>query len=78
MIHCRAELPILRARLAERRRAGLDTSEADDRVLDWQLQRYEPMESREGAEVIEIDTARPDLVAFAKAQIARLLPGLAD
>ena len=71
MIQCKAALPILRARLAERRRAGQDASEADDRVLDWQLQRLEPVEPDEGIEVIEIDTTRPDLVAFAKLEIGR-------
>ncbi len=72
MIHCGAELPILRARLAERLRGGSDASEADDSILDWQLQRYEPMDSREGAELIEINTARAGLVAFAMTQIGRV------
>jgi predicted kinase len=71
MIHCQAELPILRARLAERGRIGRDVSEADERVLDWQLQRFEPGEPDEGMEIIEVDTTRPDAVACAEAQIRK-------
>ena len=69
MIHCQAELPVLRARLAERQRAGQDLSEADSSVLDWQLQRREPVADNEGIEVIELDTTRPALAAVAEAAV---------
>ena len=73
MIHCRAELPVLRVRLADRQRSGVDASEAEASVLDWQLQRVEPIEADEGIEVIEIDTSRPELIAFAEAEIGKSL-----
>lgn len=71
MIHCRAEPQVLRARLAERLRRGTDASEADARVLDWQLQRLEPIAADEGIEVLEIDTDRADPAGFAETQIRR-------
>lgn len=72
MIYCCAESAVLRARLAERQRAGNDASEADARVLEWQLQRLEPIEADEGIEVLQIDTDRTDPAAFAAAQIRRM------
>ena len=73
MIHCHAELPILRARLAERQRAHLDASEADARVLEWQLQRLEPVAADEGIQVIDLDTACGDAVERAETAIRNRL-----
>jgi predicted kinase len=74
IIHCRAEFPILKARLAERARARQDASEADARVLDWQMQRREPIAADEGMQVIEVDTSRPDLQLFSEAAIRESFP----
>ena len=69
MIHCRADLATLRARLADRHRAGTDASEADEAVLDWQLRRLEPIAVDEGIRVIELDTDHKDPVASAELAI---------
>jgi aminoglycoside phosphotransferase family enzyme len=63
---------VLRERLAARRRAGGDPSEADEAVLDWQLSSQEPPAGAELTHLISVDTsASPDLADLA----ARLVAG---
>jgi len=62
VIHCRADLSLMRARIVQRERLAADASEADERVLELQLQRWEPLGAEERFEIIEADTAREDLI----------------
>jgi uncharacterized protein len=57
VIACQAPLELLRQRIAQRARQASDASEADTAVLDWQMQRAEPLRSDEGLPVLEVDTA---------------------
>ncbi|GAA4001406.1 AAA family ATPase [Comamonas faecalis] len=59
IVHCRADLNVLRARVAQRRAQGRDASEADLQVLEQQLRRAEPLTPDERALAITVDTAQP-------------------
>ena len=66
LINCHAALEVLRARIRARRAAGGDASEADERVLEWQIRHHEALDADESARAICADTANPsvlDLVA---------------
>ena len=69
VVNCEAPAAVLRARVTARARNLGDPSEADAAVLGWQMDRYEPLEPREGLEVIRIDTAQPEAL---QALLARL------
>lgn len=58
-ILCDAPIAILRARVAERARAGRDASEADVPVLDHQLTRYEAPSQDEASDLVVLATDRP-------------------
>ncbi|HYK25701.1 MAG TPA: AAA family ATPase [Steroidobacteraceae bacterium] len=60
LIQCEAPESALRARIAERSRAGRDASEADLQVLEWQMAHAEELAAEEEIESIRVDTARPD------------------
>jgi uncharacterized protein len=60
MVLCEAQLAVLRARIAARRQAVLDASEADAAVLDWQLAHLEMPVPEEGIETIRVDSADTD------------------
>jgi aminoglycoside phosphotransferase family enzyme/predicted kinase len=62
LIHCHASRATLRARLARRQRAATDASEADEHVLDWQLQHFEPPGTDERLAIIPVDTDDPEAV----------------
>ncbi len=59
LIHCHAPPTILRARIAERRRAAADASEADESVLSWQTGHFEPVGGEEALPLIDADTSDP-------------------
>jgi hypothetical protein len=72
VLDCRAPLPLLRARVAERRSRGDDPSEADVAVLERLLASAEPLGPDERAAVIEVDAERaPDVAALAEAWASR-------
>jgi len=54
-----AEPDVLRERIRHRQQAGQDASEADLAVLEAQLQHHDPLDEREQARTLEIDTAQP-------------------
>ncbi len=58
-ICCQAPLPVLRARLLARARMGLDPSEADLSVLEWQRSRIEPFGPDDPFDVIYVESADP-------------------
>ena len=58
ILHFDAPPDVLRQRLRQRAALGRDASEADERVLELQLARQEPLRADEAAFVHAIDTAR--------------------
>lgn len=56
ILDCRASEPVLHQRLAARRAAGTDASEADASVLQRQLHWQEPLDACERARAIEVAT----------------------
>lgn len=70
VLHCQAPTPVLRARIDARRAGGLDASEADVAVLDWQCAHAEPIATGESLNVIEVETTRPSIVAETLSAIA--------
>ena len=74
LVRCAAPDEVLRERVARRKRAGADASEADLEVLSWQRQNEEPITSEEGLQVWEIDTSDPD----GQGAMDRLVLGLAQ
>jgi len=69
VIHSHAPPEVLRARIAARKRAAHDASEADLSVLAWQEAHEEAINPEEGLDVIEIDTTAPQ----PEAQVERVL-----
>lgn len=60
LIQCEAAEPVLRARIAERSSSRRDASEADLKVLEWQVAHLEALAPDEEIEAIRVDTGRPD------------------
>jgi predicted kinase len=56
LVSCEAPAHILRARVAERHRAGHDASEADVNVLERQMEWQERPAPDEEADCIHVDT----------------------
>ncbi len=69
VILCRAPQAVLEARLALRVRNAADASEAGERVLRLQQERFEPVLPGEQLSVIEADTTQPDVVGLALAGV---------
>jgi len=57
LIQCEAPEAVLRARIVERSRARRDASEADLKVLEWQMAHREALTPDEEVEAIRVDTA---------------------
>jgi predicted kinase len=58
ILDCVAPEAVLRDRIDSRCAAGRDASEADQKVLDYQLQTHERTSADEQSAVVELDTAR--------------------
>ena len=65
LVYCDAPVETLRARIAARGERGLDASDADTAVLDWQLSHFERLLPDEPVEVVRVGTAEPDALATA-------------
>lgn len=76
IVDCRVPLPLLRQRLAARKRSDREVSEADATVLDYQLQFAEPLEEGECRHTVVAEGGgSPDVVAIIqaiRAQVGRL------
>lgn len=76
IVDCRVPLPLLRQRLAARKRSDREVSEADATVLDYQLQFAEPLEEdKRRHTVVAEGGGSPDVVAIIqaiRAQVGRL------
>ena len=62
IIHCDAPRALLEERVLRRQRAATDESEADVRVLDWQLTHFESLLADENMTVIEVEAGESDTV----------------
>ena len=61
-LHCEAAAEIQRQRIVARGEKGDDASEADLAILQWQLDRQEPLIDAEHGQCISVDTsAEPEL-----------------
>ena len=63
LLACQAPLELLRARIIARARTGTDPSEADLRVLDWQLAHHDALDVDERTRAIQADTSDPNVLA---------------
>jgi predicted kinase len=62
ILHCEAEADIQRQRVLARGEKGDDASEADLAILQWQLDRQQPLIDAEHSQCISVDTsAEPEL-----------------
>ncbi len=57
LVRCAVRDEVLRARLRARAQAGLDASEADQSVLEWQRAHLEELSPEEDFDVIRVDSA---------------------
>ncbi len=69
IVLCRSDPAVLRARLRSRTLSASDASDADESVLQWQLQNFEPFSADEDFDVIEADTSRHDIAAQVRSQL---------
>lgn len=70
LIYCDAPLEMLRTRIVARRQGGLDPSDADAAVLDWQLSQFEQPCPEEPLEIIRVETSEPDALATVLGRLA--------
>jgi aminoglycoside phosphotransferase family enzyme/predicted kinase len=75
IVHCEAEIPVLRRRLALRAAAGTDASQAGIAVLEEQLKCREPLSAEEARQTVSVRTDQPDPLAAALTAVGRLLTG---
>lgn len=74
ILHCTAPLDLLKTRVAARRKAGRDASEADVALLDRQPTYWEPLDAEEQAITIPVDTTLRDAQSAATAALRRRFP----
>ena len=72
ILHCQAQNHVVEARIAKRRAARADASEADVRVLRHQRQSAEPFTRAEQAAVIQVDTENDASIGAALDRLDRL------
>lgn len=60
LIQCEAAEPVLRQRIMDRSRSRRDASEADLKVLEWQMAHRDALAPEEEVQSVRVDTARPD------------------
>jgi aminoglycoside phosphotransferase family enzyme/predicted kinase len=66
LARCHAPVEVLRSRIQQRERGGVDPSEANLAVLDWQQQHYEPLQPDEPFDVIDALSSSPNALARLK------------
>lgn len=63
LIYCHVDdEELLLRRIEQRVRARNDDSDADERVLSWQQEQFDPILGEEGLEIIDAETTNPSLV----------------
>ena len=70
VIFCHAPPEVLQRRVVVRGRSGIDASEADLAVLQWQRTRFEAITSAEDLTVIDADTTATDVVEHCLRELA--------
>jgi predicted kinase len=70
LVHCVAPIEVRRARVAERRAAGADASEATLDVLERQPSYWEPLTDAENGICEQVDTTQPTQVEAALQRLA--------
>jgi len=73
ILACHAPDEMLHRRVAERRAARSDASEAGPELLERQAGYWEPFDDREQAQVVPVDTSRPQAATDALARLATRL-----
>jgi predicted kinase len=71
IVECRCPEDILRARALRRAAEGRDASDADARVLEWQLAHVEPLATHERLHAVAVDTSHPGEWQAAVESLAR-------
>jgi aminoglycoside phosphotransferase family enzyme/predicted kinase len=56
IVCCRADVPVLKARIADRQKLGVDPSDADLGVLRRQIESFDPLSDAETHSLVEVDT----------------------
>lgn len=69
VIFCHAPRDVLQRRISARRQSGVDASEADLPVLEWQEKRFEPICPEENLAVIDADTTAGDVMSRVQEQL---------
>ncbi|MGE5097757.1 MAG: AAA family ATPase, partial [Betaproteobacteria bacterium] len=71
ILRCDSAADVLRARAERRKREGHDASDADARVLEWQLAHSEPLAPDERLHSVVVDTTHPSEWQGAVENLAR-------
>jgi len=72
-VHCSASVPVLNARVTQRLEMGMDISEANDAVLQLQLETAQPLDVSERARTLSVETQSDiDVNAIIKRLISKL------
>lgn len=69
VVFCHAPREVLQQRISARRQSGVDASEADLPVLEWQAKRFEPISPEENLAVIDADTTSGDVASRVQEQL---------
>lgn len=72
VVHCQAPKPVVAERLLERRRRGVDASEADLTVFAWQESQREPIAMDEELAVVDVETTVSGVVSEVCDAVGRL------
>lgn len=71
LVACEAPLEVLQGRITARVDAGTDASDADLRVLDWQLAHHDVLDSAECTRAIRANTREPHVLETVCRQLER-------
>ena len=71
LIVCEAPIEVMRSRIAARARAAEDPSDANHRVLEWQLAHQDALDENEQVHAIRVNTLDPEALEEAIRQITR-------
>ncbi|HXJ01859.1 MAG TPA: AAA family ATPase, partial [Micropepsaceae bacterium] len=73
IVCCRANVPVLKARIADRQKLGVDPSDADLGVLRRQIETFDPLTEAETPFLVEVDTVSNNAVPETLARIHSMI-----
>jgi aminoglycoside phosphotransferase family enzyme/predicted kinase len=73
IVCCRANVPVLKARIADRQKLGVDPSDADLGVLRRQIESFDPLTEAETPFLVEVDTVSNNAVPETLARIHSMI-----